>query len=147
MSGQLNQEIKNSRPFASLEVEAALNIQRTGDFLEKWTDSVLEPAGLRADQYNVLRILRGAGAEGHPSSEVRKRMVQDTDRLPGLVHTLRARGLIEGTLRLTITDAGRTLLASVDDTLDNAIRERLGRIDPAKLRMVVEVMERLRSDG
>jgi hypothetical protein len=146
MSGQINQELQNSKPVASLEVEAALNIQRTGHFLEQWTDTVLEPVGLRGDTFNILRILRGAGAEGHPASEVRRRMIHDTERFPALIHALRARNLISGTLRLTITDAGRELLASTDGLLENAIRERFGRIEPARLRTVVEVLERLRTD-
>jgi DNA-binding MarR family transcriptional regulator len=49
-------------------------------------------------------------------------------------------------LRLTITDAGRELLASTDGLLENAIHERFGRIDPARLRSLVEVLERLRTD-
>lgn len=147
MPGQIDRELQNSRPVASLEVEAALNIQRTGDFLERWTDTVLQPVELRGDQYNILRILRGAGSQGHPASEVRRRMIHETERFPALIHALRTRGLIAGTLRLTLTDTGRELLASMDGLLENAIRQRFGRIEPAKLRTVVEVLERLRADG
>lgn len=147
MSGLINAELQNSKPVASLEVEAALNIQRTGHFLEQWTDGILEPAGLNRDTFNILRILRGAGAEGHPTSEVRKRMIHDTERFPALVHTLRTRGLITGTLRLAITDAGRQLLSSLDGTIEGAIRERFGRIEPARLRTLIEALERLRADG
>lgn len=74
-------------------------------------------------------------------------MIHDTERFPALVHTLRTRGLIAGTLRLVITDAGRELLASLDGRIEGAIRERFGRIDPARLRTLVEVLERLRADG
>lgn len=147
MAGQINLELQNSKPVASLEVEAALNIQRTGHFLEQWTDGILQPVGLNRDTFNILRILRGAGAQGHASSEVRRRMIHDTERFPALVHTLRTRGLIEGTLRLSISDTGRQLLASLDGQIEGAIRERFSRIDPAKLRIVIEALERLRSDG
>lgn len=147
MPGQINAELQNSKPVASLEVEAALNIQRTGHFLEQWTDTVLEPVGLRGDTFNILRILRGAGAAGHPTSEVRKRMIHDTERFPALVHALRTRGLVTGTLRLTITEAGRELLASTDGLLENAIRKRFGRINPARLRTLIEALETLRADG
>ena len=145
MAGQIDREIRNSKPLGSLEVEAALNIQRTGDFLERWTDEVLRPAGLRGDEYNVLRILRGAGPQGHPSSEVRRRMIQETERFPALLHALRTRGLIDGVIQITITEAGRGLLASVDSLIEGAIRERMGQIEPHKLRTVIEVMERLRA--
>lgn len=147
MAGQINQELQNGKPVASLEVEAALNIQRTGHFLEQWTDGILQPVGLNRDTFNMLRILRGAGEQGHPSSEVRKRMIHDTERFPALVHALRTRGLITGTLRLIITDAGRELLGSLDGRIENAIGQRFGRIEPAKLRTLVEVLERLRAEG
>lgn len=147
MAGQINQELQNGKPVSSLEVEAALNIQRTGHFLEQWTDGILQPVGLNRDTFNMLRILRGAGEQGHPSSEVRKRMIHDTERFPGLVHTLRTRGLISGTLRITITDEGRQLLASLDGRIEDAIGQRFGRIEPAKLRTLVEVLERLRAEG
>jgi hypothetical protein len=145
MSGRIADEIRNSKPLASLEVEAALNIRRTGDFLEKWTNDVLAPAGLKGDEYNVLRILRGAGAQGHPSSEIRARMIQDADRLPAILHNLRTRALIDGTLRVSITPQGLDLLASVDGTLDAALRDRFRQFPPDTLRTVIDVMERLRA--
>lgn len=147
MSGLINQELQNSKPVASIEVEAALNIQRTGHFLEQWTDGILGPAGLNRDTFNILRILRGAGPEGHATSEVRRRMIHDTERFPALVHALRTRALVAGTLRLTITDAGRELLSSLDGRIEDAIRERFSRIEPAKLRTLIEALERLRADG
>ncbi|HEY7770247.1 hypothetical protein [Longimicrobium sp.] len=147
MSGRIADELRNSKPLASLEVEAALNIRRTGDFLEKWTNDVLSPAGLRGDEYNVLRILRGAGEQGHPSSEIRARMIQDADRLPAILHNLRTRALVDGTLRVSITPRGLDVLASVDGRLDQALRDRFRQFPPDTLRTVIDVMERLRADG
>lgn len=147
MSGLINQELRNSRPVASIEVEAALNIQRTGHFLEQWTDGILEPAGLNRDTFNILRILRGAGADGHSSTEVRRRMIHDTERFPALVHALRTRGLVAGTLRLTITDAGRELLSSLDGRIEGAICERFSRLNPTQLRALIDALERLRAES
>ncbi|MCL5671337.1 MAG: hypothetical protein M1423_08600, partial [Acidobacteria bacterium] len=57
----LRAEIKQKRPFASLEEEVALSLLRTADLLDQNLETLLKPSGLSATQYNVLRILRGAG--------------------------------------------------------------------------------------
>jgi len=147
MAGRIEQEIQNSKPLGSLEVETVLNIQRTAAFLAEWTNRVLEPAGLAGDEYNVLRILRGAGTEGRTQAEIRARMIQGSDRMAALLHKLRTRGWTEGGFRVSITDAGRELLVSLDGKLEASIRGHLAGIEPAKLRVVVDVMERLRTTG
>lgn len=146
MAGQIERELQQSKPIVSPEVEAALNIQRTGAFLAKWTNEVLAPVDLRGDEYNVLRILRGAGAKGHPLTEIRNRMIWDTGRLPALMHGLRSRELVDGALRITVTPAGLELLASVDGIIEQAIRDHMRAIDAPTLRTVIEVMEALRAD-
>src|SRR6266567_2660678 len=60
--GKLQQEIKKVRPFERREEEVFLNLLRTTDVLGRGVEEVLKPAGLTPTQYNVLRILRGAGA-------------------------------------------------------------------------------------
>ncbi|MDP9348726.1 MAG: hypothetical protein M3P24_06250 [Gemmatimonadota bacterium] len=67
MVGRLQQEIQQQKPFASLEEEAFLNLLRTANALNQGLATVLKCADLSAAQYNVLRILRGAGSDGLPS--------------------------------------------------------------------------------
>ena len=64
MSGKLQAEIRQKRPFASPAAEAYLNVLRTADRLGEAFESVLKPFGLTPTQYNVLRILAGAGKAG-----------------------------------------------------------------------------------
>src|SRR3712207_3941423 len=61
---KLQQEIRKARPFDSIEEEVHLNLLRTADVLGRKVEAVLKPLGLTPTQYNVLRILRGAGAQG-----------------------------------------------------------------------------------
>ena len=72
---RLQDEIKQTRPFKSLEEEASLSIARTAALLEHAVGEALKPHGLTPTQYNALRILRGAGAEGLSRNEVGGRMV------------------------------------------------------------------------
>ncbi len=144
MSHSIEREIQLSRPITSLARELTLNVFRTDQFLTQLLQGVLRAADLRLDEFNVLRILRGAGPAGHPRADVEQRMVHDPERLLALVHKLKGRGLIEGTLRLTITDAGRELLATLDAPFEGTLEDRVGWIDADKLRTAVEVLESIR---
>ena len=58
-----------------LEEQVFVGLLRTADALSRGSDALLKPSGLSATQYNVLRILRGAGAEGLACREVGCRMI------------------------------------------------------------------------
>ena len=76
MASKLQEEIKQTRPFANIEEEALLNIRRTSDKLQHHTQQLFKPHGVTPTQYNVLRILRGAGESGLRCSEVGERLVR-----------------------------------------------------------------------
>lgn len=92
---KLRDEIKQHKPFASLEEETYLNLQRTAEHLGRKTAEMLKPRGLSATQYNALRILRGAGKAGLPSSEVGARMVTQDSDITRLLDRLEKKGWIE----------------------------------------------------
>lgn len=75
MTRRLRDEIKQTRPFASREQEAYLSVGRTWSVLEHALSEALKPHGITPTQYNVLRILRGAGERGLCRSEVMERMI------------------------------------------------------------------------
>jgi len=61
MVSKLQEEIKQTRPFETLEEEALLSIRRTSDRLQHHTVQLFKPHGITPTQYNVLRILQGSG--------------------------------------------------------------------------------------
>ena len=69
-SGASRSEPKSSPAARHIEQEAFLRIQKTADELMGDLAELLKPHGISPTQYNVLRILRGAGAGccggGHP---------------------------------------------------------------------------------
>src|SRR5881628_2309508 len=121
MPRHLQDEIHISNPLSSLALETLLNVNRTARFLTGWTEKILAPVEMRIDEYNVMRILRGAGERGHARADIEERMVHEPDRLLAIIHRLRTRGLIEGTIRHVITAKGLETLASIDAELDRAI--------------------------
>ena len=101
----------------SLLVTAAVVLQRMND--------LLRGHGVTHDQYNVLRILRGAHPDGHPRVEVGKRLMSRAPDVTRLLDRLERQGLVERgwapeNRRLSvarITPAGLALLARVDPEL------------------------------
>jgi MarR family transcriptional regulator, organic hydroperoxide resistance regulator len=78
----LQAELKQKLPFTSREQEAYLALLRTADALQSSMESKLKEFGLTGTQYNALRILRGAGPEGLPCSEIGERMITTTPTSP-----------------------------------------------------------------
>lgn len=150
--GRLADEIKQSKPFASLEQEAALNIQRTAAVLEQAAESTLRVHGISATQYNALRILRGAGPKGLPCQEVGARMIRLDPDLTRLFDRLEARALISRSrstedrrvVLVRIAPAGTKLLASLDDVVEESLKHLLGRLGEKKLRLLIELSEEAR---
>src|SRR5215470_13051287 len=95
MVGALQSELKQKRPFTSREQEAYLALLRTADALEMQVEAKLKEFGLTGTQYNALRILRGAGADGLPCSEIGERMITHDPDITRLLDRLEKRGLAE----------------------------------------------------
>src|SRR4051812_26660503 len=95
MPRDLLSEIKQKKPFHSKEEELFLNIVHTADLLQRRGDALFKSADLSANQYNVLRILRGAGAEGLACGEIAGRMVTRDPDVTRLLDRLEKRNLVK----------------------------------------------------
>ena len=126
-----------------LLVAAAAVLQRLNDFLR--------PHGLTHDQYNVLRILRGAHPEGHPRLEVGRRMLSRAPDVTRLLDRLERQGLIERGWApenrrhsiARITDAGLDLLARIDPDLHAVQRELTQDLSEQELRTLARLCGRI----
>src|SRR5271157_2893757 len=95
MARGLQGELKQKVPFRSREQEAYLSLLRTADALQSSVEARLKEFGLTGTQYNALRILRGAGAEGLACSEVGERMITRDPDITRLLDRLQKLGLVE----------------------------------------------------
>jgi DNA-binding MarR family transcriptional regulator len=153
MKSVLGLEIRQGKPFASLEEEVFLNVLRTGDALLQGETEVLRAAELTFAQYNVLRILRGAGANGASCGEVAERMVNRDPDLTRLLDRLESRGLVHRSrdardrrvVVATITDAGKEILKSLDAPVARVHRERLRHMTREQLETLAELLALARS--
>jgi DNA-binding MarR family transcriptional regulator len=152
---KLQKELKQTKPFASLEEEVLLNLARTAEHVGTRLAGILKRADLTSTQYNALRILRGAGEEGLTCGEIGGRMVTRESDITRLLDRLDKRGLItrerpETNRRVVvtrITEEGLSLLANLDGPVQEANCAAASRLDRARLRMLNELLEELRGDG
>ena len=148
MSPRLQSELKQRKPFGSLEQEALLSIARTAALLDHATAEALKPYGLTPTQYNALRILRGAEPEGLCRNEVRDRLVARVPDATRLLERLGDMGLVvrerEGDdrrfVRSRITRAGLDLLRPLDEVIQTLHRKQLGHLGERKLRTLVGLL-------
>lgn len=152
MSGRLQAEIKQTRPFSSLEEEVVLNLQRTADALLRGEAVLLKTVDLSPVQYNVLRILRGARPSGLKCREIGGRMVTRDPDVTRLLDRMEKRGLIarerqsrdRRVVETRITAAGLKLLKSLDAPMTALSRQLLAHMDRPSLEILNGLLEKAR---
>ena len=152
MCPKLKAEIRSSGAFASTEEEVSLNILRTAALLEHAVAERLKPHGLTATQYNVLRILRGAGEEGLCRNEVGQRMLKPVPDVTRLLDRLEDSGLVARLrdaedrrfVTARITKRGLARLASLDGPVTRMHEELLGHMEKEDLGRLAKLLEESR---
>ncbi len=153
MGGKLQEELQQTKPFEHAEEEAYLNLRKTTDAMEQAFAELLKPFAISSTQYNVLRILRGAGTGGRTCREIGERLVTRDPDVTRLLDRLETRGLLTRSrdgkdrrvIMTCITEAGLHLLAELDEPLLARQRAQLGHLGPARLRTLIDLLELARS--
>jgi len=153
----LRQSIKQRKPFESLEQEVFLEVLRTGNALMQDLVDLLRRHALTQPQYNVLRILRGAGPAGLPTGEVGERMVVSREPdVTRLLIRMEERGLVERERRsdnrrfvtARITREGLRLLKALDAPIRRMHMRQLQHMTRRELDLLAGLLERARyEDG
>jgi DNA-binding MarR family transcriptional regulator len=152
---KLQEEIKQARPFHSPEEEVMLALARTSDALWRGAEEVLKTSGLTGTQYNVLRILRGAGESGLSCGEVSGRMITREPDLTRLLDRLEGRKLVvrardAGDRRVVntrITADGLALLGSLDEPVQEQNRRALKHLGAEKLQALARLLDEARAQA
>ena len=152
MPSALQAELKQTRPFPNRASEAFVSILRTAAVLEHPLGEALRAFGLTPTQYNVLRILRGAGAEGLCGREIAERMIARVPDVPRVLDRLKAMHLIDRQrseadrryVTVTVTPRGLGLLDAVRPAIDAVEKARLGRLSERTLVTLIEALAAVR---
>ncbi|MCC6262926.1 MAG: MarR family transcriptional regulator [Bryobacterales bacterium] len=124
----LQAEIRQSSPFPSAQEEAILSILRTADLIRTAIGDLLAPSGITMQQYNVLRILRGAGSAGLPTLAIGDRMIETAPGITRLLDRMEAKGWVSRerckldrrVVHAHISARGLDLLAALDEPLQSS---------------------------
>jgi len=151
--GLIAAEIKQRRPFRSAGHEAVLSLLRTADVVRRAGARVIERHGITPQQFNVLRILRGAGAEGLPTLEIAERMIEEAPGITRLLDRLERKTLVKRhrcprdrrRVLCTITPPGLRLLAALDAPLAEAEEALMRSLGPARAVRLVALLDVVRS--
>lgn len=152
MTLRLEDELRQSRPFESLGQAAHLSISRTAALLEHAVAEALKPEGITLTQFNVLRILRGAGDKGLCRREVGERMVNPVPDATRLLDRMEAAGLIARErsaddrrfVTTRITEEGLRIVNLLDAPMQELHERHFGRLEEASLRALIDALARVR---
>lgn len=152
VAGKILEELQQTRPFRHFEEEVFLNIQRTADAMMQEIVDVLKPFGLSPTQYNVMRILRGAGETGVTCKEIAARMITRDPDITRLLDRLERRSLLTRSrakldrrfVAIRITGEGLALLKELDGPITHAQIRLMRHMQRQQLEGMVELLETVR---
>jgi DNA-binding MarR family transcriptional regulator len=150
----LRDEIRQSKPFDSAAQEAILALYRTSDMLRRRFSQLVEPHGISLQQYNVLRILRGAGKTGTPTLDIANRMIEMTPGVTRLLDKLETKHLVRRQrcpedrrqVLCWITESGLRLLAELDKPLTAAGVKSMEPLSTAEQKTLIQTLGKVRED-
>jgi DNA-binding MarR family transcriptional regulator len=149
----LQREIRQGKPFRSRGQEVVVALIRTADLVRRTVGRVLEPYDITLQQYNVLRILRGAGEQGLPTLEIGERMVEHAPGVTRLLDRLEAKGLVRRQrcpedrrqVLCWLTPPGTELVEKLDEPVDSADAEAVAMLGPEDQERLLRLLDAVRA--
>jgi DNA-binding MarR family transcriptional regulator len=153
--GTIRDEIRQTKPFASAADEAVVTLLGTADRVRTALSRVVEAHGITLQQYNVLRILRGAGDEGLPTLDIAARMIEHSPGITRLLDRLEARKLVRRVrcpedrrqVLCHATEPARRLLGGLDGPVADAGRRALAPLDPSRTVELIRLLDAVRASS
>ena len=149
----VQREIRQTRPFRSTGHEAVVALFRTADLVRRYYGQVVAREGVTFQQYNVLRILRGAGPRGLPTLDVAERMVERAPGITRMINRLESRGWVERRrtsadrrqVHCVATPSGLALLKRLDEPVDLADHEGVRGLSVRDQRRLIGLLDAIRA--
>ena len=129
-----------------------LDILRAHEFLQQRLAEFFKQFQLTPTQYNILRILRGAGQDGLTCSQAAERMISGDPDITRLLDRLDSRGLIERersredrrVVISRITAEGLELIKTIDKPLGDFLKRHISPAGKGKLQELIRILESIR---
>ena len=138
----------------SRQQDAVVSILRTADYLGRFCSPVFHQRGITSQQFNVLRILRGAGLEGLPTLEIAERMIEQAPGITRLLDRLERKKLVRRErpsdnrrqVLCYITKPGLDVLQEFDTPVRNRGNEALHRLDESEIEELIRLLALARGE-
>jgi DNA-binding MarR family transcriptional regulator len=152
LANRILEEIRQTRPFVTIEEEAALNVVRTADALRRGGELLFRRHGITSAQYNVLKILRGAGDRGLHCSGIAERMITAEPDITRLLTRMERLGLLvrqrDGTDRRMVTafatNRGLQLLGELEVPLRELQKQQFALLSEDEIAVLIAGLEKVR---
>jgi DNA-binding MarR family transcriptional regulator len=143
--GDISKDINST--FANNRIKALLNILYTANWISSYQNEFFKPYGISPQQYNILRILKGAG-EPINVQVVKDRMIERSPNATRLMDKLCAKKYIERlacdhdrrVVKITITKEGNALLDAIPDDLNKELLKNLSEEEAEQLSNLLDKM-------
>jgi DNA-binding MarR family transcriptional regulator len=154
MAETIDREIRQTKPFRSLQEQLVINLMRTTRAIEEsWIQYLKRSEGISQSQYNILRILRGARPKAVKISEIADRMIARDPDVTRLVDRLIKQGLARRerdsddrrVVLVEITGAGLALLSRLDEPVSEYTEGAMAGLNPAQLRTLDTLLNEVRA--
>lgn len=151
-TNELIRDLKKRRPFESEEQEVVISLLRTNELFQHRFGQLLRGYGLTHPQYNILRILQGAGRE-LPSLEIAERMISVVPAITNLLDKLEKRGLVRRercerdrrVWHVHLTPSGAELLEDLNEPNLAMHKNLVGHLDTAERTQLLALLEKARA--
>ena len=134
-----------------LEDQIFVALLKASDLLASEADQLMKANGLTSAQYNVLRILRGAGPDGLPCNAIGERMISRDPDMTRLLDRMEKRELItrerqqqdRRVVKARITSEGLKLLKKMDAPIRELHKSQFARMSSARLKTLLDLLTEL----
>jgi DNA-binding MarR family transcriptional regulator len=131
-----------------LEDQIFVALLKAADSLASVADQLIKANGLTSAQYNVLRILRGAGPDGLPCNTIAERMISRDPDMTRLLDRMEKHALISRerqkedrrVVKARITDEGLKLLKKMDAPIRELHKSQFAHMSSARLKTLMDLV-------
>ena len=137
-----------------IERDIFIKLIQVSEKLQFGFNELYKPFGLTHQQYNVLRILNGAGDEGLPTREIANRMINRLPDITRLIDRLKDKGLLKRRrltkdrriIRVTITEEAKELLVNLRNVVDERHRKQLSQLTRDQKEMLNSLLNSINNE-
>jgi DNA-binding MarR family transcriptional regulator len=154
VKAKLDGAAKQKHLVHSRQQDAVASILRAADYFGRFCSPVFDQHGITSQQYNVLRILRGAGLGGLPTLDIAERMIEQAPGITRLLDRLEGKKLVRRErpsdnrrqVLCYVTKPGLDLLQELDTPVGNKVNQALHRLDESEIEELIRLLELARGE-